>query len=82
MATLTFFGKLADVMGRERSLALPQAVSTAGALKDYLCAQDSVFAEVSAQSALRIAVNDVLADDAVAIRDEDEIAFMPPFSGG
>lgn len=82
MARLLFFGALSDVMGRERALSLPENVRTARALIDHLCDFDSAFAAAYSQSRLRIAVNEIIVPPETPIGDSDEIAFLPPFSGG
>lgn len=51
--------------------ALAAQVSRCGALGDALV-----------QPAIRVILNGVVADRAAALRDNDEVAFCPPFSGG
>ncbi|MEQ8936511.1 MAG: MoaD/ThiS family protein [Amphiplicatus sp.] len=82
MARLLFFGALGDAMGRERTLALPQDVATGAGLIDHLCASDSVFADAYRRTKVRLAVNESIVDPQAPIDDDDEIAFLPPFSGG
>lgn len=76
---LVFLGKLADVAcGQERSLAMP--VDWAG----LLAALEPDLAEAIIADTTKIAVNGVLLADkaALAAEDGDEIAFLPPVSGG
>ncbi|MEQ8177377.1 MAG: molybdopterin converting factor subunit 1 [Amphiplicatus sp.] len=82
MARLLFFGALGDAMGRERALALPDGVATADALIAYLCASDPVFADAFRRTKVKLAVNESIVDPEAPIGDGDEIAFLPPFSGG
>ncbi len=82
MAKLLYFGRLSDITGAaEETLSLPESISTAGDLRQYL---DLRF---NAQGALleptvRIAVNNELCFDTTSINETDEIAFMPPVGGG
>ena len=82
MARLLFFGALGDAMGRERTVALPDGVTTTDALTAYLCASDSVFADAFRRTKVKFAVNESIVDPEAPIGDGDEIAFLPPFSGG
>ena len=76
---LVFLGKLADVAGgAERSLAMP--LDWAG----LLAALEPDLAEAIIADTTKIAVSGVLLADkaALAAKDGDEIAFLPPVSGG
>lgn len=82
MARLLFFGALGDIMGRERSLSLPRGVASAEALIDHLAAAEPAFAEMLVRMNLRVAVNEKIVGRDTQVVDGDEIAFLPPFSGG
>lgn len=82
MARLLFFGALGDVMGREKALALPAGVATAAAVIEHLAAIEPAFAAALARMKVRVAVNESIVGPEVAVGDGDEIAFLPPFSGG
>lgn len=69
------FGKLAEHAGSE--LLIP-AVQDTRLLKAALDALHPIFREVP----FRIAVNRRLVDGDVALNPSDEIAVLPPFSGG
>ena len=82
MATLLYFGRLSDVTGKtSEDLQLPDGVGTAGELRIWL---DQRFeAEGSLlEPTVRVAVNNEISFDTDPIRNEDEIAFMPPVGGG
>ena len=82
MATLLYFGRLSDVTGKaSEDLQLPNGVGTAGELRIWL---DQRFeAEGSLlEPTVRVAVNSEISFDTDPIRNEDEIAFMPPVGGG
>jgi sulfur-carrier protein len=82
-ARLLFFGRLADVAGaRERAFDLPAPISVA-ALMDALGADAPELASALAASSVRVAINQAIVRgrDAMAAPG-DEIAFLPPVSGG
>ena len=82
MAKILYFGRLSDISGAaEESLALPETVSTAGELRQFL---DLRFEAGGAllEPTVRIAVNNELCFDDAALSEADEIAFMPPVGGG
>lgn len=53
--------------------------SSVGELKDFLC---SSFPEFGKLSSLAVAVNSEYAQDTVVLEAGDEIAIIPPVSGG
>jgi molybdopterin synthase sulfur carrier subunit len=81
--TVLLFGRLKDVFGAP-SIPLPSGVSTAAALRDSLAAANPDLASVLRSKSVRIAVNQTMvADEAAArISPSDEIALLPPLSGG
>lgn len=82
MARLLFFGKLGDLAGaREREMALGDA-RTVAALIDALGSGDSALGAALNAASVRYAVNEAMAPRDAAIADSDEIAFLPPVSGG
>jgi molybdopterin synthase sulfur carrier subunit len=57
--------------------------ATLGQLRAELLARGGVYAEVLAPGrALRMALNQVMADDAAALPQGAEVAFFPPVTGG
>ncbi|MFQ5563381.1 MAG: MoaD/ThiS family protein [Parvularculaceae bacterium] len=83
MARLLFFGRLGDVAGAtERQIALPEGAASVETLFDLLEREDSLLAAALRDPSVRIAVNGEIRNGAGAVSDADEIAFMPPFSGG
>ena len=66
-----------------RTLTLPQGVRDLSGLKDWLAKTRTGFGPGSGGRAHPIAVNQTIVRDAAhPIRDSDEIAFLPPMSGG
>lgn len=83
MAKIVLFGKLADLAGkREFSLSLPVGVRRLPALAAYLAVDNVPLAAALAAPSLRFVVNGAVCGDDVVITDSDEIAFLPPVSGG
>lgn len=84
MTRVLFFGRLRDVAGcGEREIALQSPIELAG-LRRLASGGDDDFEAVLAAPYIRIAINAVLAPSgaALSVAPGDEVAFMPPFSGG
>jgi molybdopterin synthase sulfur carrier subunit len=83
MARVLFFGKLGDLAGgRARDISLGAQDKTVSALVDVIAEEDSVLAETLKEISIRCVVNEEMAGLATAISNDDEIAFLPPVSGG
>jgi len=80
--TILLFGITKDIVGSS-TLSMPDAKSvkmkTVGELKSYL---SDAYPELSRLSSLAVAVNNNYATDDVKINSFDEIALIPPVSGG
>ncbi len=74
-------GRLRDIAGwRERSLdPLPPTLS---ALRAQLALEDVAMGEALSGRGVQAAVNKALARGDVALKPGDEVAFLPPMSGG
>jgi len=81
---LLYFAWLKSKIGvAEEERAKPEGIDTAGALIDWLCAQEDRYATAFAhRDVIKIAINQDFADSAAPITDRDEIAFFPPVTGG
>ncbi|MET0546122.1 MAG: MoaD/ThiS family protein [Caulobacterales bacterium] len=85
MARLLFFGRLADIAGgAERDMPLSPAIGTLTQLREFLAKENSALGEALERPNIRAAINKALAPlrGDFPISDADEIAFMPPLSGG
>jgi molybdopterin synthase sulfur carrier subunit len=82
--TLRFFASLREALGPGGPLAWqPEGEPTVGALRDWLLAQSEAHAQVLARGrAVRVAVDQVIADEATPLREGAEVAFFPPVTGG
>ena len=77
---MLFFAHLQDVAGsHELTLPLPDNATVAAAAAS-LAERDAGFADLLTQA--RAAVNAEFADAAALLHDGDEVAWMPPMSGG
>lgn len=82
MATLLFFGKLTDIVGKSVDRRdLPENVRDTQSLRTWLDAELGS-GETLLDKSIRIAINNEIADEPAAIHQADEIAFMPPVGGG
>jgi molybdopterin synthase sulfur carrier subunit len=82
--TLKYFASLREALGSGTTLDWsPAGEPTAGALRAWLRAQSDAHAQALAPGrAARVAVDQVLADDATPLHDGAEVAFFPPVTGG
>ena len=78
--SLLAFASVADVLGeRQREISLPEGCSVAG-LKETL--EEAHAALRPMWEGLAVAVNGELGSDERELRDGDEVALLPPVSGG
>jgi molybdopterin synthase sulfur carrier subunit len=73
------FGITRDIIGQfEYRLSLPPEATVAD-LKNRLSAEFPAFANLKS---LRIALNEEYAEEAMILKESDEIVLIPPVSGG
>jgi molybdopterin synthase catalytic subunit len=75
-----FFGQLKDIAGRSEDAAEVQAGATLESLFDHYAAQFPRMRDL--RPSIVIARNQQFAHSATPVSDGDEIAFLPPVSGG
>lgn len=81
MAKVVLLGRLRDIAGwKERSL--DPAPTTLFALRELLALEDADLGAALAGPGVQAAVNKALTRGDVALNPGDEIAFLPPMSGG
>jgi len=82
--TLKYFASLREALGAGGALEwTPAAEPTAAALRAWLRTQSPAHAQALAPGrAVRVAVDQVLADESATLRDGAEVAFFPPVTGG
>jgi len=80
--TILLFGVTKDIVGSS-TISMPVSNSgelhTVGALKTYL---GKTYPELNELTSLAVAVNNSYAEDSQSISPFDEIALIPPVSGG
>lgn len=82
MAQLLFFGRLGDLAGgieRQMILSQPHTISDIIGLLD---ATDRLLGSALVEPRVRYAINGAIVDGDTLVEDEDELAFLPPVSGG
>ena len=82
--TLKYFASLREALGPGDTLDWqPAAEPTAAALRAWLRSQSDAHAQALAPGrAVRVAVDQTLANEATPLRDGAEVAFFPPVTGG
>lgn len=79
---IRFFAMLKTKVGKEEAnLTVPENISF-DKLKDILKKEFPSIAEFIDRKSLMISVNQEFADKNTIIKDGDEVALLPPFSGG
>lgn len=84
MVKLLYFARLREDLGTgAEEIALPPEVNTVAALRSHLQSRGGAWASALAQGkAVRVAVNQAMAQNTSTIKAGDEIAFFPPVTGG
>jgi molybdopterin synthase catalytic subunit len=75
-----FFGVLKDVVGRAEDRLDLESGATVGRIFDHYCGQFPRMREMA--GSILLARNQEFAEPSASIADGDEIAFLPPVSGG
>ncbi len=80
--TVKYFASIRETIG-VASQSVDTTAATLGALRDELMASGNAYAESLARGrAVRLALNQVMCDESVALVDGAEVAFFPPVTGG
>ena len=81
---IRYFAWLKDHTGcAQEDLALPEEVQTIDDLISYLSARNQSYAKAFAdRKTVRAAVNHEFAETSQPIKNDDEVAFFPPVTGG
>lgn len=79
---LRYFASVREAIG-QGSEELQTRSETLGALRDELIARGEPYAGALARGrAVRMALDQVMSDDAAVLREGGEVAFFPPVTGG
>ena len=80
--TVRYFASIREAVG-QGSEPVQTTAATLGELRDELIARGGAYASSLARGkAVRMALNQVLSDDAAALSAGAEVAFFPPVTGG
>lgn len=81
---LKFFASLRESVGTsQENLILPSEIQTVGQVRDLLQQRGGVWAEALAQGrAVRMACNQIMAEESTLLSEGCELAFFPPVTGG
>ena len=80
--TVRYFAAIREALGTGSERVATQA-ATLSALRDELIARGGAHAEALARGkAVRMALNQMMVDEDVALVDGAEVAFFPPVTGG
>ncbi|MEO6717449.1 MAG: MoaD/ThiS family protein [Novosphingobium sp.] len=76
---LVFLGRLEDAAG-----AAERLVTVTGSLSAIMAALDPELAETLSAERIKLALNGAMVNDrtGLVLKDGDELAFLPPVSGG
>ena len=80
--TIKYFAGIREAIGSGQEQRDTTA-ATLGALRDELIALGVAYADSLARGkAVRLALNQVMADESIALTEGGEVAFFPPVTGG
>jgi sulfur-carrier protein len=80
--TVKYFASIREAIGQSSELLQTDA-TTLAALRDELIAKGGAYAESLARGrSVRLAMNQDMSDESVALVDGAEVAFFPPVTGG
>lgn len=79
---ILFFGRLGDQLGRELEIEPPRSGCTVAELRQLLCSRGRIFRDTLSHSSVRACVDQVIVPEDTPVRLGQEVAFIPPLSGG
>ena len=82
MITVKFFASLKAIAEKEEEIIEVQSSISMDQLSDIISKTSPKIADIIRDNKIMISVNQEMADADTVIHDGDEVAFLPPFSGG
>jgi len=83
MLRVLFFGRLSDVAGTERmDIAIHSSITTSAVLRDHLGQDNDGLMRALNEPQVMVALNQILVDWDCNLQPGDEVAFLPPVTGG
>jgi molybdopterin converting factor subunit 1 len=82
MITVKYFASLKAIAEKEEEQIEVQSSISMDQLSDIISKTSPKMADIIRDNKIMISVNQEMADADTVIHDGDEVAFLPPFSGG
>ena len=82
MITVKYFASLKAIAEKEEEKIEVQSSISMDQLSDIISKTSPKMADIIRDNKIMISVNQEMADADTVIHDGDEVAFLPPFSGG
>lgn len=83
MLKVLFFGRLSDVAGTDRlDIVLHTSITTIAVLRDHLGEGNEALTRALNEPQVMVALNQILVDWDCNLQPGDEVAFLPPVTGG
>jgi len=82
MAVVTFYGPLSDIMGRTRIVDIGAKAVSIRSILARLEEEEPALRETLARLRVSIAMNNQMTSPDAMATETDDIAILPPFSGG
>ena len=82
MITVKFFASLKDIAEKEEEQIEVQSSISMDQLSDIISKTSPKMADIIRDNKIMVSVNQEMVDANTVIHDGDEVAFLPPFSGG
>ena len=82
MITVKFFASLKAIAEKEEEQIEVQSSISMDQLSDMISKTSPKMGDIIRDNKIMISVNQEMADADTVIHDGDEVAFLPPFSGG
>ena len=83
MATILFFGSLSDCVDQtEFNFELTENTKTAQDVFDAIAIEHPELIDAKKSTPINVALNQKMAEWASPVSDGDELAFLPPVTGG
>ncbi|MEQ1616758.1 MAG: MoaD/ThiS family protein [Terricaulis sp.] len=81
MARILFFGRLRDIAGCAM-MEIAECGASLAELREVLARENPILGEALNDPSIRVAIDQVMVGREGLIEGTEEIAFMPPLSGG
>jgi len=81
--SVRYFARLRDLAGHDHeTIERDPSVTDGGSLFAWLTSRDARFGDALSHPSVRVDINGVIGPRETPIADGDEVALLPPFSGG